>query len=128
MSINRTILSAGLPIRAMLLGNAELGKMVTKIYPIFVKEAILPYIVYNRVSLMQDVTKSGGADTANIDVDCYAASYEESIKIAEIVRSTLEFQTGEQDGVRIRRCFLVDSTEAYADDAFLQRLRFQVKI
>ena len=124
----KTSLSAGLVIRAMLNANKELAGKVTKIFPISIREVELPYISYRRASLEQDITKSGGADTVNIEIICYARTYEESITIAELVREWIEFKTGDASGLLLRRCFLVDSTETWADDAYMQRLIFQVKI
>ena len=126
--MSNTSLSAGLIIRKMLLENSNLAKKVKKIFPLVIRESDLPYIAYRRMSLSQDVTKTGGADTIRFEINCYAKTYEESVSIAEEVRSALEFQQKEFSGMCLRHCFLFDSSEMWAEGAFIQRLVFQVKI
>lgn len=126
--MSTTSLSAGLIIRALLLENPKILGKVKKVFPLVIRECDLPYIAYRRVSLSQDVTKSGGADTIRIEVICYAKTYEESVSIAEEVRRTLEFRQKEFSDMYLRQCYLFDSSEMWADDAYIQRLIFQVKI
>ena len=69
-----------------------------------------------------------GADTVTMEVVCYTAKYAESVELAEVVRSALDYSQRERDGLVMRGCVLDDSEEGYEDDAFFQRLIFRVKI
>ena len=130
MAVNKTSLSAGEIIRALLINDKEVTKRVTKVFPVVIEsEARLPYIVYRRTQLMQNPTKAGGADTVGVEVLCYTKSYTEGIELAEAVRKVLDHSTATTDeGLTMRSCYLVDSEEAWQDDAYLQQLVFNVKI
>lgn len=130
MAQKKTSLNAGAVIRSILISNAEVKKRTNKIFPISIDSAQLPYILYRRASLAHNPTKAGmpGADTVTMEVVCYTAKYAESVELAEAVRGALDYAQGESDGVVMRSCTLSDSEEGYEDDAFVQRLVFQVKI
>ncbi len=126
----KTSLNAGAVIRSILISNAEVKKRTNKIFPISIDSAQLPYILYRRASLAHNPTKAGmpGADTVTMEVVCYTAKYAESVELAEAVRGALDYAQGESDGTVMRSCVLSDSEEGYEDDAFVQRLVFQVRI
>lgn len=127
MSGRVTSLSAGAIIRDILLRSEKVGTV--KIYPIVQDEAVLPYIVYRRMSLLHDPSKAlCGADTVQIEILCLDADYTRSVELAEGVRSALEYAQGEKDGLRLRSCTLTDSEEFWQDDAYVQRLVFNVKL
>ncbi len=125
---NTTSLSAGIILREILLNDAQVSALTGKVFPLIVDEARLPYVLYRRASLSVNPTRGQSADTVNMEVVCYAARYAESIELAEAVRSALDYKQAEHDGMRMRSCTLVDSDESWEDDAFVQRLVFQVKI
>jgi len=126
-----TSLSAGAVIRDMLVeaGILKSGK-ANKIYPIVVDKAELPYVVYRRAALTQNPAKAGypGADTVDVEVLCYAATYGESVELAEQVRQALDCKQGGRGGLVMRGCYLSASDETYSDDAFCQSLTFTIKI
>ena len=129
MAVNRTSLSAGEIIRAMLIEDSEVAGRVTKIFPVVEDKAELPYIVYRRTQLEQVPTKAGrGADTVGIEILCYTKGYTEGVELAEAVRGALDGAQGESDGLVMRSCYLSDSEEAWQDDAYVQQLVFNVKI
>lgn len=130
MAQNKSSLSAGAVIRSLLLSDEEVKKRTNKVFPIVIDKATLPYILYRRASLQHNPTKAGmpGADTVTMEVFCYTASYVDSVDLAEAVRAALDYKQGEHDGITMRGCVLTDSEEGYEDDAFLQKLVFQVKI
>lgn len=126
--MRRTSLQVGSIIRELLMAEAALTKKVSRIYPIVAQEGKLPYIAYTRTSFEQNPTKSTferkGADTIQVEVACFAATYEESLQIAELVRSTL-------DGAKtpeMRLCYLSSAEEYATADAFVQNLVFTIKI
>lgn len=130
MAQQKTSLSAGAIIRSILLSDEEVKKRTNKVFPIVIDKAQLPYILYRRAALQHNPTKAGmpGADTVTMEVVCYTAQYAEGVELAESVRAALDYNQGENAGLRMRSCMLTDSEEGYEDDAFLQQLVFQVKI
>lgn len=129
MAVSKTSLSAGEIIRAILANDAEVTARANKIYPVVEDRADLPYIVYRRTQLKQDLTKGGrGADTVGIEILCYTKQYTEGVELAEAVRDALDGAQGETDGLVMRSCYLEDSEEAWQDDAYVQQLVFNVKI
>lgn len=127
-----TSLSVGKLIRDLLLQSEEVTDIVTtkKIFPIATDKAVLPYVLYRRAGFEQQNTKAGfrGADTVTMEVVCYAKDYEGSINLAEAVRSALDGQTLEKDGLKLRSCYLSGGDETYEDDAFAQSLLFTIKL
>lgn len=69
-----------------------------------------------------------GAESAEIEVACYAASYSDSVELAEAVRAALDRRQAEAEGLHMRCCTLIDSSEDYYDDAYIQTLVFDVKV
>lgn len=126
----KTSLSAGVIIRDILTKDAEVNRIAKKVFPVVVDSAQLPYVAYRRSRLEHNPTKAKapGADTVQIDVNCYAATYEESIALAEAVRAALDYAQGEIPGLKMRSCTLADAEEFYEDDAFVESLAFKVQI
>lgn len=126
----KTSLSAGAIIREILLGDEDVKRRTTKIFPIVINKAELPYILYRRAALQHNPTKAGlpGADTVTMEVFCYTANYADGVELAEAVRKALDYAQGEKDGLVMRSCTLVDSEEDFTDDAFVQCLSFNVRI
>jgi hypothetical protein len=129
MAVNKTSLSAGEIIRAMLAGDPEVAARTTKIFPVVTDEAKLPYIVYRRTQLEQAPTKTRiGADTIGIEVICYSKDYTPGVELAEAVRAALDGKQGEHAGLVMRSCYLSDAEEGWQDDAYMQQLVFTVKM
>lgn len=129
MAVNRTSLSAGEIIRAILTEDAEVAARANKVFPVVADVAELPYILYRRTQLEQEPAKGKrGADTVSIEVLCYTKEYTEGVELAEAVRGALDNAQGESDGLVMRSCYLADSEEGWQDDAFVQQLVFNVKI
>lgn len=129
--MSKTSISAGYIIAAILDSNEALQELgITGVFPIVSeKDAILPYISYQRTGLVQQPAKTGkGADTAQLTITCFAADYEGSLQIAEAVREALDGMTAEYDEMRMRSCVLENSTEDWANDAYIQELVFSVRI
>ena len=119
-----TSLSIGSAIRETLVRHG-VDKRVSKIFPLVVDDATLPYILYRRAGFSQQAVKSHvkTPDVVEIEIACFAATYAESVEIAELVRKALDYgQTAAYRG-----CFLIDASEHFVDDAFVQSLRFEVR-
>ena len=130
----KTCLSAGEVIRAALTEDNEVSGRVTGIYPIAADNAELPYITFRRTGhghrtgyKQTPVKGRPGSETVHIEVACAAASYIESVEMAEAVRAALDYVQAEHEGLVIRSCTLVDSSESRETDAYIQRLVFECK-
>ncbi len=130
MAVPNTSLSAGKVIRAVLLEDTEVAKRTNKIFPVATDSAELPYILYRRTSLSPTPQKSGqpGADEVQVEVVCFTARYSEGVELAEAVRAALDQVDAEHEGLTLRSCYLLDSEEAYQDDAFVQQLVFSMRM
>lgn len=129
MAVSKSSLSAGEIIHALLIADSEVMTRAKKVFPVVAEKADLPYILYRRTQLEQDPTKGKrGADTVGIEVLCYTEGYTPGVELAEAVRGVLDGAQGESDGIVMRSCYLVDSEEAWQDDAYVQQLVFKVKI
>lgn len=128
-SVPKTSISAGVVIRQMLLNCPAVAARTNKVFPVVTDEAKLPYILYRRASMEQIPVKSAaGADTVRIEVLCFTEKYAEGVELAEAVRSALDQQQDETDGLRIRSCTYIDGEESWQDDAYVQELDFSVKL
>lgn len=125
-----SILSAGILIRDLLLADADVTAITDKVFPVAVDEAKLPYIVYTRDSATHDPVKGDlpGADSAIIEVGCCAATYKDSISLAEAVRSALLYKQTSRNGNALRVCYMSDAKESFEGDAYVQRLFFTIKV
>ena len=126
----KTSLSAGAVIRGILIADTDVMRIAKKVFPVVTDKAELPYVAYRRSRLEHNPTKAKnpGADTVQIDINCYAATYEKSIELAEAVRAALDNVKGEKSGLTMRSCYLSDGEEFYEDDAYVQGLTFNVQI
>ena len=129
MSAPVTSLSAGIVIYDILSSDTDIAAAVTKIFPVVVDDAELPYIAYRRGKMEQVSVKSGaGADTVTVEVLCFGKTYTESIGIAELVRAALDHVQHTVGGLTMRSCTLTDAEELWQDDAYVQSLTFTIRI
>lgn len=125
-----TSLSVGIIIHQLLTQSPEVQRITRRVFPIVVDNAELPYVVYRRAALETQPTKSlQSADTATIEVACYAATYGESVDLAEAVRHALDHQQATSpEGLHLRACILDDAEELWDSEAFGQLLTFRAKV
>lgn len=124
-----TSLSAGLIINDILSSDETVASIATDVFPIVSDEAKLPYVSYRRINYDQDPVKSNyGSDTIQVEVNCYAEKYAQSVELAEAVRAALDGVQKSVDDVMMRSCFLSSSSEDWENDAFVQSLVFTIKI
>lgn len=129
MAVNKTSLSAGELIRAVLIQAPEVKSRASKVYPVVEDAAELPYIVYRRTRLEKGSVKNQrGNDAVTIEVQCYTSGYTEGVELAEAVRNALDGAQIEHEGLVMRACDLVDSEETWIDDAYVQNLVFTCKM
>ncbi len=125
----KSSLSAGIIVGKILDEKIVRAGMATKVFPVVIQQATLPYLCYLRTGFVPRSTKeSTGSDTVVIGVECYTAGYAEGVRLAEAVREALDHKSARYDGLDMRSCTLTKSTESYADDAYVQTLIFNIKI
>ena len=95
-----TSLSIGSAIRETLVRHG-VDKRVSKIFPLVVDDAKLPYILYRRAGFSQQAVKTHvkTPDVVEIEIACFAATYSESVEIAELVREALAMEVRKHTGV-----------------------------
>ncbi len=131
MTGRETSINAGAIVRAVLTEDDGVKAITSRVFPISVDTAELPYISYRRGKMAQDPVKRGmpGADTVEVEVNCFSQTYGGSIELAEAVRHALDgTQHTMASGLRMRSCYLSDGSEDWADDAFVQQLVFTIRI
>lgn len=130
-----TSLSSGLLINELLSNDEGVMGVTNQVFPIVSEPgAKLPYICYRRGSNEDRAVKTlAGADTAVIEVLCYADNYAHSVRMAEAVRKAMDGVSYryEDDGGQslvARSIQMTDAEEGWNDDAYMQSLVFTVKI
>lgn len=130
--MERTSLSAGVIVREVLLGDAGVSAITGTVVPVFspTEPLTLPYVVYRRTKLsVRSVRQCAvGAEGVEMEVCCYAASYSESVELAEAVRHALDHRQATAEGLTMRGCTLTDSSEEEGGDAYVQVLVFDVRV
>lgn len=145
---NITSISVGEILRQELMKNEAISSRVTKIFPVAVDEAKLPYLVYRKTGFQQALVENRphGADTVFVEVIAFAKTYRESLFLAEEIRVTLDglkavhlcsdfgigfasdFGGAAPEDLVMRNCYLTDASEAYIANAYTQSLIFTIKL
>lgn len=101
-------------------------RVQNKIYPLIADvETTFPFIIYKRTGITPADSKDRFIYSEDVYVDVVIASdkYNESIEIADLVRTAL--LKGGYDG--IKDIDLTDADEDYIEDTFIQNLTFKIK-
>lgn len=132
MAVSKTSLSVGALIKEILQSDAEVSARCSRVFPVAADTAELPYILYRRTSLEPYPQKAGqpNADSTAVEILCFTAKYGPGVELAEAVRGALDgVKATSGDGSQyMRSCVLMDSEEAWQDDAYVQQLIFSIKI
>lgn len=128
--MQKTSISIGEAINDLLTSDKTLTSAVTRVFPVVTDVAELPYVAYRRVKTDQVSVKGyrTGNEMVTVQVNSYAASYERSISVAEIVRQILDGVQYDKNGISIRSSVMVNSEESWENDAFVQKLTFEMKV
>lgn len=97
-----------------------------KIYPLIADvDTTFPFIIYKRTGIIPADSKDRFIYSEEVYVEVVIASdkYNESIEIADLVRSTLT--TGKYN--EIKDIQITDADEDYIEDTFIQNLTFKIK-
>ena len=117
-------ISIGKAIKAILNG-------IEKVYPLVADEGTTyPFVVYRRSGLTPASTKDRYSykESATVEVIVASNSYPDSIALAEQVKAKMEGTRGTYSGINIGEITLMNADEDFIEDAFLQRMNFNIVI
>lgn len=129
----KKIRSASLKIGKVI--HDELSDAITT-YPLVAPQnTTYPFAIYKRTSLQVENTKDifNCHETADIEIVIVSNTYSETIEKAIDVKMYLEhlkgtYSTSMDESINISDITLVDSSEEYNGDAYLQILNFRIDI
>jgi hypothetical protein len=100
-----------------------------KIFPIAADDDVKnPFVVFERKSVKPEYSRDGKVlDVCTVEVNVCDDNYTSCIDIANSVRTALELKRGTFAGVNIFSSHLINASENYGVDNFLQTLTFEIK-
>lgn len=124
-----TTLQIGKIIKTLLLSNEQLKSYIgDKVYPLIADTSTTyPFIIYRRSAIVNSSTKDDADESVNAEIYIVCERYDQSISIAELVRSTLEHRKGKFENLYIDDIIISDASESYEGDAFVQYLTITIK-
>lgn len=101
-----------------------------KVYPLVASlNTTFPYIVFQRTSTPYGTKDNIYQDNVNIEIIAVSDNYDKSVELAELIRNELEEKRNiTVEEFRIASIKLIDSSESYSNDAYLQSLTFNFRI
>lgn len=101
-----------------------------KVYPLVASlNTTFPYIVFQRTSTPYSSKDNVYQDSINIEIIAVSDNYDKSVELAELIRNELEGKRNiTVEEFRIASIKLVDTSESYSNDAYLQSLTFNFRI
>lgn len=123
-----TTLQIGKIIKKLLLSNEQLKSYIgDKVYPLIADTSTTyPFIIYRRSAIVNSSTKDDADESVNVEIYIVCDKYDQSISIAELVRSTLEHRKGKFEDLYIDDIIITDASESYEGDAFVQYLTITI--
>lgn len=126
------ILQIGKAIYSLLTENEELNNLINKkVYPLIANvNTTFPFIVYRRSGIDSVSSKDRliNRERGNIDLIIASDTYNESIEIAEKVNKALIHKRGLVAGINIKDIELVNASEDFIEDTFIQELTYKIEI
>lgn len=125
--MKQTSISVNKHIYNLLINDEILNELVDKkIYPIVAEETVTyPFILFTKESAMGNYTKDLLMyDTVTISIAIAATNYIQTVEIAERVRQILENRRDDY----FYNILFDEVTEDFAEDAYIQTLKFSSKI
>lgn len=120
------------------MNGLEIGKAIytvldgtTNVYPLVADQgASYPFIVYRRSSLSHANTKDrfNYQELATVEVIVAGSTYQQTLQIAKQVMNRMEHTRGLYDNISISEIKLINAEEDYIEDAFIQKLTFNIEI
>lgn len=122
-------ISIGKAIKSLLVAGLSKTSIKNKIYPLIADETTtFPFIVYRRSSITTVSDKDYSNDSACIQIMIAANNYAESVELAEQVRTSLVHKKGIIQTIPVEDISLVDGSEEFIDNTFVQNLIFKITI
>lgn len=118
-------------IYKILTDNEEIKKAVgNNIYPVVAPlNTKNPYIVFKRQITTQNDNKDSRYSMVSIEINVYSNNYQESIKVAELVKNTLEnVYNKEVESFKIKYIVSTSIDEDYNEDYYSQTMYFDCKV
>lgn len=119
----------GKTIFAVLSEDEKVKEIVDKkIYPLIAPiNTTYPFCVYSRESVNPNYCKDGNhEDSVNVCIIACSNDYTESADLANAIRESLECKYGNINNMVIKQIRVTNVTESFVDDAFLQRIYFNI--
>ena len=113
-------------VRAALLAKPEITALIgDQIFPVVApKDTKGDFLIYKRDEYSKDYTKMGISEqTCRVYVNAISEEYDRSQELAYQINEALE---GKHPGLKME-VFLVDSTEDFEDNKYIQVLLFEIK-
>lgn len=122
-------ISIGKVIKTLLVSGLSKTDVKNKIYPLIADESTtFPFIIYRRSSIAPESDKDDTNDSATIQIMIAANNYAESVELAEQVRTSLVHKKGIIQTIPVEDISLVDGSEEFIDNTFVQNLIFKITI
>ena len=122
-------ISIGKAIKSLLVAGLSKTSIKNKIYPLIADETTtFPFIVYRRSSIIPESDKDYSNDSAHIQIMIAANNYAESVELAEQVRTSLVHKKGIIQTIPVEDISLVDGSEEFIDNTFVQNFIFKITI
>jgi len=100
----------------------------TNVFPIIApNETPLPFIVIERDFTTNYTKDYVSMNDSNVEITILSTNYNQGVQISALVDNILNNYKGSTSGINIRDCRLINCTETYQDDAFIQKLIYAVK-
>ena len=118
-------------IYSILKSNEEIKKAVgNNIYPVVAPlNTKNPYIVFKRQISVQNDNKDSRYSIVSIETNVYSNNYQQSIKVAELVKNALEdVYNKEVEGFKIKYIASTSIDEDYNEDYYSQTMYFDCKV
>ena len=118
-------------IYSILKSNEEINKVVgNNIYPVVAPiNTKNPYIVFKRQITTQNDNKDSRYSMVSIEINVYSNNYQQSIKVAELVKNTLEnVYNKEVESFKIKYIVSTSIDEDYNEDYYSQTMYFDCKV
>lgn len=102
---------------ALIQDTATAALVGTRIYPVLAPaSAALPFITYRRTSVRREQTLSGpmGVVTTSVDLDIFAATYEDARNLSDLCRKALDGWGGNFDNTEVKNVSLESESDGFA--------------
>lgn len=104
-------------LRTALVGNTSVTSMVgTRIYPLLApKTAALPFITWRRSGISREHTLAGpmGVPNVSVEMQSFAATYEDVREVADRVRLVLDGYGGTVNNVEVKHVSLEQESDDF---------------